>query len=58
MYGLSIGIFYFTLGNMQPRFRSKLSSIELVCVTKTKHIARYGMDAILRPFIDDVKKLV
>ncbi len=53
-----IGIFYYILGNIQPKFRSKLSSIQLVAIVKTPTLNMYGMDAVLRPFVDDLKKLV
>ena len=52
------GMFYFTLGNLSPKFRSKLSLIYLVAIVKQKNLAMYGMDAILRPFVEDMKKLV
>ena len=53
-----IGNFYFTLGNMHPKYRSRLSAIQLLCIVKTNIIKMYGMDAILKPFIEDVKELV
>ena len=53
MYNL--GSFYFTLGNL---YRSKLSSIYLVALVKSKFISDYGMDAVLKPIVDDIKKLV
>ena len=53
-----VGIFYFILGNVQPKFRSKLSSIQLVAIVKSTVLSAYGMDAVLRPFVDDLKKLV
>ena len=43
---------------MQPKYRSKLSTIQLVAIVKHKHLSMYGMDAMLRPFVDDMKKLV
>ena len=43
---------------MQPKYRSKLSTIQLVAIVKHKHLSMYGMDAVLRPFVDDIKKLV
>jgi hypothetical protein len=51
------GIFYFTLGNVSPKFRSKLS-IQLVAIDLHSDLMTYGMDAIIRPFIEDVMKLV
>ena len=53
-----VGIFYFTLGNIHPKKRSQLSSIYLVAIAKHKVLTYYGMDAILRPFIEDLKELV
>ncbi len=50
--------FYFTLGNVQPKFRSKLSSIQVVTIVKSTVLGVYGMDAVLRTFVDDLKKLV
>ena len=43
---------------MQPKYRSKLSTIQLVAIVKHKHLSVYGMDAVLRRFVDDMKKLV
>lgn len=53
-----VGIFYFTLGNVHPKKRSQLSSIYLVAIVKHKILTRYGMDAVLLPFVEDLKKLV
>ncbi len=52
------GIFYFTLGNIPPSARSKLSSINLLAITKEKHLKKYGMDTILKPIVNDLKRLV
>ena len=53
-----VGMFYFTLGNLSPKFRSKLSAIQLVGIVKTTVLAMYGMDAVLQPIVDDLMKLV
>lgn len=58
LFLFNAGSFYFTLGNLSPKYRSKLSSIYLVALVKSKFISIYGMDAVLKPFIDDIKKLV
>jgi len=52
------GIFYFMLGNVPPKFRSKLSAIQLVAIVETPILSIYGMDAVLQPIVDDIKKLV
>lgn len=53
-----LGMFYFALGNISPKFRSKLSSIHLITIVKTSLIVQYGIDTVLKPFIEDLKKLV
>ena len=52
------GAFYYTIGNISPKYRSRLSSIQLLALAKSNLITTYGIDIILKPFIDDVKKLV
>ena len=52
------GIFYFVLGNLPPKFRSRLSAIHLVAIVNRNVLSQYGMDPVLRPFVDDLKKLV
>ena len=51
------GMFYYTLDNLPPVLRSKQCSIQLLCVCKYSFIKKYGIDVILQPFIEDVKKL-
>ena len=43
---------------MHPRHRSQLSAIQLVCIAKTCIIKKYGIDAILKPLVEDIKELV
>ena len=51
-------MFYFTIGNLSPKYRSQLPNIQLVALTKSTMISHYGIDEILKPFVDDLKKLV
>ena len=53
-----IGVFYFLLGNLHPKYRSKLRSIQLVALCKNRYIKKYSLNAILAPIIQDLKKLV
>ena len=55
---LSIGVFYFLLGNLHPKYRSKLKSIQLVALCKNRYIKKYSLNAILTPIVSDLKKLV
>jgi len=51
------GVFYYTLGNLNAFLRSSLNSIQLLAVVKTRYIEEYGIDAILYPFVEDLKHL-
>lgn len=55
---MCIGVFYFTLGNIPPEFRSKIRQIQLAAIVKCDHIKKYGVNAVLKPILDDVKQLV
>ena len=55
---VTIGLFYYTLGNLTPKLRSQLASIQLLAIVKTKMIKKYTMTAILKPIVDDIMKLV
>ena len=53
-----IGIFYFVLGNLHPKYRSKLKFIQLIAVCKQWYIEKYTMNAVLRPLIENLNKFV
>jgi len=57
-YDTFIGAFYFAVGNISPKYRSQISAIHLVALVKSTYIGTYGMDSVLKPIVDDVKKLV
>ena len=42
-----LSFFYFNLGNLSPKLRSKLPGIQLLAVVRHKLLNKYGMDAIL-----------
>ena len=51
-------LFYFTLGNLEPRLRSTVQAIQLVAVVRTKCFENgCTTNDILKPFMDDLKKL-
>ena len=58
MYVYVLGAFYFTLGNISPKYRSKLKSIQLLALVKSTLIKKYGMNTILKPVVKDLKALV
>ena len=51
------GMFYYQLLNLPPQYRSSLQSIHLVAIAKHTVIQEYDSDEILKPFIEDLKKL-
>jgi len=59
-YDTFIGAFYFAVGNiiLSPKYRSQISAIHLVALVKSTYIGTYGMDSVLKPIVEDVKKLV
>ena len=52
-----LGLFYYTITNLQPAQRSTHRCIQLVAAIISPLIKKYGFDAVLKPFIDDVKQL-
>ncbi|XP_072047514.1 uncharacterized protein [Amphiura filiformis] len=54
---LKLGGFYFVIGNLSPKYRSKLHVIQLAMLCKSKHIKRYGFKKVLVPLIRDLKVL-
>ena len=53
----TVGIVYYTLGNLNPKLRSSLKSIHLLSIAKYEYIRRYGIEEVLRPVIEDVLRL-
>ena len=51
------GLFYYQLGNIDPKYRSTLHTIQLLAVVKCAYIEKYGMNIILEPMMEAVKEL-
>ena len=43
--------------NIHPAYRSSLHSIQLLAVVKSSVLKVYGIDAIMKPAVDDLLKL-
>ena len=52
-----LGIVFYTLGNIAPKFRSQLKLINLAIVATVPIIEKYGLDYVLKPFIADLNTL-
>lgn len=50
-------LFYYTLGNIPPKYRSSLRSIQLLAVLKSSDLQLYGADKVLENLMKDVKEL-
>lgn len=48
---------YFTLGNIRPKFRSKLKLIQLVWLCKTELVKKYGLGNVATPLVSDLIQL-
>lgn len=53
----SIGVFYYTIANLHPALRSTHRCIQLIAVITHPLLKKYGFTEVLKPFIDDVRKL-
>ena len=54
---LILGVFYYILGNLRPQLRSKISNIQLLLLAKYKTVAEFGIDEVLSPIMEDIRKL-
>lgn len=50
-------MFYYTLGNIDPTFRSKLAAIRLLAIAKAKDISQWGVDVVLKRILQDLTLL-
>lgn len=52
-----MAVFYYTLGNIPLRFRSKIDDIQLALICKSSYIKEFGFHTILAPLLRDLKSL-
>ena len=52
-----LGVVFFTVGNIHPKFRSSLRAIHLLIVPPYPVIAKHDLDEILKPFLSDLRVL-
>ena len=52
-----LGIVFFTLGNIAPKYRSQLKIMNLAVVATVPVIEKHGLNAILKPFLNDINTL-
>ncbi|XP_071821716.1 uncharacterized protein [Apostichopus japonicus] len=52
-----VGLFYYSIMNLAPQYRSKMESINLYAAALYSHIKEHGLDVILKPFQQDLESL-
>lgn len=52
-----LGIVFYTLGNIAPKYRSQLKLINLAIVATVPVIEAYGLNKVLEPFVTDLNTL-
>ena len=52
-----LGVFYYTLGNINPKHRSQLKAMQLLAIAKRPVIKKYGCNEILRTFMTQLAQL-
>lgn len=54
---LKFSAYYFILGNVSPKVRSKLNMIQLACLCPTEYVKEYGLENVLAPLVRDLKSI-
>ena len=49
--------FYYTVGNLNSKYISKLKHIHLALMVRYSFVRQFGLNIILKPMLDDLKKL-
>ena len=52
-----LGLIFFSLGNIHPKYRSSFKAMYLAIAAPSKVVERHGLNTILQPFINDLNKL-
>ena len=52
-----LGIVFYTLGNIAPKYRSRLRLFNLAIIATSPIIEKHGLDNVLKPFIHDLNIL-
>uniref|UniRef100_A0A1X7U2G2 Uncharacterized protein n=1 Tax=Amphimedon queenslandica TaxID=400682 RepID=A0A1X7U2G2_AMPQE len=50
-------LYFFSVANINPKERSTFKAIFLSTITKVSIVEAHGIDAILKPFVDDLNVL-
>ena len=53
----TVAMFYYMLGNIHPKYRSSLHTIQLATVCNTGFLDQYSINEILKPFMRSIDQL-
>lgn len=53
-----LGVFWWSLLNLRPEYRSSLRSIQLIGVVGAQLLKNRGVEAFLQPFVKDLERLM
>ena len=48
---------YLMLGNLPPKYRSQLQTIQLVSLCQSIYVKKHGLDAVMHDVVEDLKRL-
>ena len=52
-----LGCIFFSIGNLRPKFRSRLKCIFVTAIATNVVIQKHGMNAFLKPFVESMKTI-
>jgi hypothetical protein len=50
-------MFYYTVANFGPKFRSKVAAVRLLAIANANLVKKYGIQSIMKPIIEDINIL-
>ena len=53
-----VGMFYYHLDNLHPRYRSQTKVIQLAAICRHKYIKKYSISSVMEPIVKDLIALV
>ena len=52
-----LDMYYYTIGNISPKFRSKRCAVRLFAIANANLVKKYGIDRIMQPLVYDLELL-
>jgi hypothetical protein len=52
-----VDMFYYTVANFGPKFRSKVAAVRLLAIANANLVKKYGIQSIMKPIIEDINIL-